>query len=146
MTIYTTDNSLAGVKTFKYRVYHKNTVIRDYLFSVIFRENTRPLFNETTTDVIMNWGFNYSLTLPIGIDAEGDMINYEITQISSNLNPPDIQYDFSVDTVVKFINPSWTSAVFEYNYKISGNETDGGYSTEKNFTVTLNNIPTVSFF
>ena len=145
VTIYTTDNSLAGLKTFKYRIYQKNTIIRDYLFSATFRENTRPLFDESVTDVVINWGFNHSLTLPIGIDAEGDMVNYQLTHISNNSNPLNIEYDFSVDTVVKFIDPTWTSVINEYNYKISGNESDGGYSTEDNFTVTLNSIPIVIF-
>ena len=110
-----------------------------------FRENTPPTFNESVTDVVMNCRYFYYLTLPVGVDAEGDMINYQLTYLSSYDNPPGLEYDFSVSTLVRLNFTGWTPKIYEYNYKIYGNESGGGYSSEANFTVSLNNIPMVTF-
>ena len=124
------------------RLFHQNSLLIDYFFNLTFEANTPPTFNESVTDLLFNWNFPYNLTLPIGVDAEGHTINYELTPL--NASPLTIDYDFSVDTVIKFASPQWTSEVFHYNYKIYGDEDQGGYFSEANFTVTLNNIPTVT--
>ena len=143
MIIYTTDSSLAGEKELIFRIYHSNSILRDYLFNVTFLANTAPTFNESVVDQVINWGFLNQYTLPLGVDAEGDSIWYTITP--PNTLPFTFQFNFWADTVVNFTGITWsTTGAYEFNYRINGGEDNGGLFSEANFTATINNVPTVT--
>ena len=145
MIIYTTNSSLLGEQELIFRIYHSNSILRDYLFNVTFLANTPPTFNESVTDQVVNWGFLNQYTLPSGVDAEGDPIYYTITPQSSL--PFNYQYNFNIDTILNFTGISWsTTGTYDFTYKLNGPEDNGGLFSEQNFTVAINNVPTVKIF
>ncbi|CAI2381883.1 unnamed protein product [Moneuplotes crassus] len=132
-------------KEFMMRVYYDPSTPRDYDFNVTFAANTAPYFSSTLAQQYVNCGYSITITIPSGVDDQGDSFYYDshdipapassFTNTFSNNNP-----------TLDVTNIGCTNAGDHiYTWKVVENGTNAQIFTTLPFTLSVNYLPKFNF-